>query len=367
MAYLVKKKSRGCDRMRNPFVMECGEFHVNYKQNMAIWKIPRVRMRIYFIVAFFILFPIMASDYIVGLATLCGIASIGAIGLNILTGFTGQISIGVGAFLAVGGYTSAILTAKLGLSFWLSMPLAGIITAIVGALFGIPSLRLKGLYLAIATLAAQVIILFVISRWDAVTGGTAGLVLSRPQIGSFVFMSETSYYYLMFAVLLITVVFSLNLFRSRVGRAFIAVRDRDIAAEVMGIDLFKYKVLAFFVSSFFVGVAGALLGHYTMIVSPELYSITVSVEYLAMILVGGLGSVFGSIYGAVFITLLPVVLRSVLEMLNGIIPGISDVLVGMKEVVFGLMIILFLIYEPDGLDKIWRNIKDYFKLWPFSY
>lgn len=353
--------------MRNPFVMECGEFHVNYKQDMAIWKNSRVRIRVLVMVALFALFPLVASDYVIGLATLCGIAAIGAIGLNILTGFTGQISIGVGAFLGVGGYASAILTLKLGLSFWIAMPLAGIITAIVGGLFGLPSLRLKGLYLAIATLAAQVIILFVISRWDSLTGGTAGMMLSRPQVGDFVFYSEKSYYYLMFAVLLITTVFALNLFRSRVGRAFIAVRDRDVAAEVMGIDLFKYKVLAFTVSSFFVGVAGALLGHYTMIVSPELYSITVSIEYLAIILVGGLGSVFGSIYGAVFITLLPVFLRSGVELLSGIYPEIAGVLNGMKEVVFGLVIILFLVYEPDGLAKIWRNIKDYCKLWPFSY
>lgn len=353
--------------MKNPFVMGCGEFHVNYKQDMAIWKISRVRMRVFIMLALFALFPLIASDYVIGLATLCGIAAIGAIGLNILTGFTGQISIGVGAFLGVGGYTSAILTAKLGLSFWIAMPAAGIATAIVGGLFGLPSLRLKGLYLAIATLAAQVIILFVISRWDSLTGGTAGMVLSRPEIGGFVFNSETSYYYLMFFILILTTLFTLNLFRSRVGRAFIAVRDRDIAAEVMGIDLFKYKVLAFIVSSFFIGIAGALLGHYTMVVSPELYSITVSIEYLAIILVGGLGSVFGSIYGAVFITLLPVFLRSGIELLSGIFPDLSGVLAGLKEVVFGLVIILFLIYEPQGLAKIWRNIKDYFKLWPFSY
>ncbi len=353
--------------MRNPFVMECGELHVNYKQEMKIWKSARVRMRIFAIIAFFAIFPFISSDYIVGLATLCGIAAIGAIGLNILTGFTGQISIGIGAFLGVGGYTSAILTAKLGLSFWISMPMAGLITAIVGALFSIPALRLKGLYLAIATLAAQVIILFVISRWDSLTGGTSGLVLSRPSIGSFVFSSEKSYYYLMFFVLLLTTLFTLNLFRSRVGRAFIAVRDRDVAAEVMGINLFKYKVLAFSVSSFFVGVAGALLGHYTMIVSTELYSIAVSIEFLAMVLVGGLGSVFGSIYGAVFITLLPVFLRSAIDMISGILPDLADVLVGLKEVVFGLVIILFLIYEPQGIAKIWKNIKDYFKLWPFSY
>ncbi|MCA1032200.1 branched-chain amino acid ABC transporter permease [Bacillus timonensis] len=353
--------------MRNPFVMDCGEFHVNYKQDMAIWKISRVRMRIFMMLALFAVFPLVASDYIVGLATLAGIAAIGAIGLNILTGFTGQISIGVGAFLGVGGYTSAILTSTLGLSFWISLPLAGIITAAVGALFSIPALRLKGLYLAIATLAAQVIILFIISRWDSLTGGTAGMVLSRPEIAGFVFITETSYYYLMFVILVLTTLFTLNLFRSRVGRAFIAVRDRDIAAEVMGIDLFKYKALAFSVSSFFVGVAGALLGHYTMIVSPELYSISVSIEFLAMILVGGLGSVFGSIYGAIFITLLPVILRTVVELISGVFPELSAVLIGMKEVVFGVVIVLFLVYEPEGLAKIWRNIKDYFKLWPFSY
>lgn len=353
--------------MRNPFVMQCGEFHVNYKQDMALWKITRVRMRILAMVLLFAIFPLFTSDYIVGLVTLSGIAAIGAIGLNILTGFTGQISIGVGAFLGVGGYTSAILTAKLGLSFWIALPLAGIITAAVGALFGLPSLRLKGLYLAIATLAAQVIILFIISRWDSLTGGTAGLVLSRPEIAGFSFLSENSYYYLMFVILIGSTTFSLNLFRSRVGRAFIAVRDRDVAAEVIGIDLFKYKVLAFFISSFFVGIAGALLGHYMMVVSPELYSITVSIEYLAMILVGGLGSIFGSIYGAFFITLLPVVLRTIVEVLSGIFPELAGVLAGMKELVFGLVIILFLIYEPEGLAKIWRNIKDYLRLWPFSY
>ncbi|WLD93266.1 branched-chain amino acid ABC transporter permease [Alkalihalobacillus sp. AL-G] len=353
--------------MRNPFVMECGEFHVNYKQDMALWSIVRVRMRVIAFVALFAIFPLFASEYIVGLATLCGIAAIGAIGLNILTGFTGQISIGTGASLGVGGYTSAILTTKLGMSFFIALPVAGIITAIIGGLFGLPSLRLKGLYLAIATLATQVIILFIISRWDSLTGGTAGLVLSRPEIGGFAFYSEMSFYYLMFGVLVFTTIFSLNLFRSRVGRAFIAVRDRDIAAEVIGIDLFKYKVLAFAISSFFIGVAGALLGHYTMIVSPELYSITVSIEYLAIILVGGLGSVFGSIYGAVFITLLPVFLRSGVSTLSGFFPDIAAVLVGLKEVVFGLVIILFLIYEPEGLAKTWKNIKDYFKLWPFSY
>jgi len=353
--------------MRNPFAIECGEFRVNYKQDMAIYKIPRVRNRVLLILAFFFIFPLWASPYYVSVATMAAIASIGAIGLNILTGYTGLISIGVGAFLGVGGYASAIITTKLGIPFWIALPLAGIITAIVGALFGVPSLRLKGLYLAMATLAAQVIILFVIIRWSSLTGGSAGLIVQRPELFGFRFASEMSYFYLVLVTLIGTALFTMNLFRTRIGRAFIAIRDRDLAAEVMGINLFKYKIYAFAVSSFFIGVAGALMGHYTRVVGPEHYDIGVSITYLAMILIGGLGSVIGSIYGAVFITLLPIILREGIGVFGGFIPGLSAHFAGLRELIFGLVIILFLIYEPEGLAKIWRNIKDFFKLWPFSY
>jgi len=318
------------------------------------------------IVILLFLFPLFASNYVIGLATLCAIAVIGAIGLNILTGFTGQISVGVGAFLAVGGYTSAIFTTTYGLSFWISLPLAGLVTAIIGGMFGIPSLRLKGLYLAIATLAAQVIILWVISSWGSVTGGAAGMVLERPAIGGFSFYDQNSYYYLCLVVAVFTTVYALNLFRTRTGRAFLAVRDRDVAAQIMGINLFSYKVMSFAISSFIVGIAGALLAHYTMIVTVELYSIQVSIQYLAMILIGGLGSVFGAILGAVFITLLPVGLGYMVEYLTIFIPDAHSLLSSFREVVFGLVIILFLIFEPGGLVHIWNNIKNYFRLWPFS-
>lgn len=353
--------------MRNPFVMECGNYKTAYSKDMELFRGPRIKSRMLFLVLFFLLLPLIASDYITGLLTLCAIASIGAIGLNILTGYTGLISIGVGSFLAVGGYTSAILTSSLGLSFWIALPFAGIVTAIVGGLFGIPSLRMKGLYLAIATLAAQVIILFVISRWKSLTGGTSGMVLSRPAIGEFSFSSTSSYYYLCVVILILTAMYATNLIRTRTGRAFLAVRDRDVAAQIMGINLFKYKVLSFMISSFFVGIAGALLGHYTMIVSPEFYSTHVSIEYLAMILVGGLGSVLGSILGAVLITLLPVALNLLINFLTEFMPDLSHMLAAFNEFVFGAVIILFLIFEPKGLANIWTNIKNYFRLWPFSH
>jgi len=353
--------------MRNPFAMECGNFKVNYREDMAIYKNARVRTRVLLIVAFFFVYPLFASDYYISLATMCAMASIGAIGLNILTGYTGLISIGVGAFLGVGGYASALLTTKLGLSFWVSVPLAGLITAAVGAVFGIPSLRLKGLYLAMATLAAQVIILFLIVNWESLTNGTAGIIVQRPELFGFKFSSEISYYYLVLVVLIATVIFTMNLFRTRVGRAFVAIRDRDLAAEVMGINLFKYKIYAFAISSFFIGIAGALMGHYTRVIGPEHYDLNVSISYLAMILIGGLGSVIGSIFGAVFITLMPVALREIITFLSPWIPALGNHYAGIREMIFGLIIILFLIYEPEGLYKIWRNIRDYFRLWPFSY
>ncbi|MFO7263777.1 MAG: ABC transporter permease [Bacillaceae bacterium G1] len=353
--------------MRNPFAMECGNFKVNYREDMAIYKNARVRTRVLLVIAFFFVYPLLVSDYYISLATMCAMASIGAIGLNILTGYTGLISIGVGAFLGVGGYSTALLTTKVGLSFWVSVPLAGLITAAVGAVFGIPSLRLKGLYLAMATLAAQVIISFLIVNWESLTNGTAGLIVQRPELFGFKFSSEISYYYLVLVVLIATAVFTMNLFRTRVGRAFIAIRDRDLAAEVMGINLFKYKIYAFAVSSFFIGITGALMAHYTRVIGPEHYDIHVSISYLAMILIGGLGSVIGSIFGAVFITLMPVVLREIINFLSPWIPALSNHYAGIRELVFGLMIILFLIYEPEGLYKIWRNIRDYFRLWPFSY
>lgn len=344
-----------------------GNYKTTYSNDMQMFGTTSAKIKAIVLVAVVLLIPTFTSSYWVGLLTLCAIASVGAIGLNILTGFTGQISIGVGAFLGVGGYTAAILTSTVGLSFWIALPLAGVVTAVVGGLFGIPSLRLRGLYLAIATLAAQVIILFVISRWESLTGGTSGMMLNRPKIGQFSLTDNTSYYYLCVIILMLTALYATNLIRTRTGRAFLAVRDRDIAAQIMGINLFKYKIMAFVISSFFVGIAGALLAHYTMIVSPELYSMHVSIEYLAMILIGGLGSVFGSILGATFITLLPVGLGSIIEYLTLYMPDMYKLFSAFKEFVFGTVIILFLIFEPGGLAHIWMNIKKYFRLWPFTY
>lgn len=354
-------------RLRYPFAIETGVFTTSYRDDMAIFFTRAARARIVLTLALLVAFPFFFNDYLVSIANMIGIAVIGALGLNILTGFTGQISIGQGAFMGVGAYTAGYLTATLGVSFWIALPVAGLSTAVAGAIFGIPSLRLKGLYLAIATLAAQEIILFVIIHWKKITNGTQGLFLPAPSIFGHALDNNKSYYFLVLAVAVILTTCAFNLFRTRFGRALVAIRDRDLAAEVMGINLFKYKIMSFAVSSFYVGLAGALWGHYVRIIDPEQFTIAISIQYLAMVIIGGLGSVMGSIYGAAFISLMPILLRELAGGVGSIFPNVQAIFLGFREAIFGITIVAFLILEPEGLAKIWGNIKDYFKLWPFSY
>jgi len=347
--------------------MNSGIFHSTYEKDMALRRTHAQKIRIVIVIIFMLVFPFLANRYYLTLANQVGIAVIGAIGLNILVGYTGQISLGQGGFLAVGAYTAGILTAHLGVPWWASTIIACFATALIGAVFGIPSLRLKGLYLAIATLAAQVIILWVVTHWKALTGGVDALVVPNPMLFGIRINSDFNFYWVTWGLVVVVTMATVNLFRTQYGRAFIAIRDQDIAASVMGVDLFKYKLLAFAVSSFLVGLAGALTAHYRSIVTWERFTVDVSVLYLAMIIIGGLGSVTGSYLGATFMTLLPVILTNIGRALKGSFPIIDSIIPFIQQAAFGLVIILFLIFEPEGLNKMWKNIKDYFRLWPFSY
>ncbi len=347
--------------------MISGIFHSSYEKDMALRRTHTQKIRLIILFIALIAFPFFADRYYLTLANQVGIAVIGAIGLNILVGYTGQISLGQGGFMAVGAYAAGLLTVRLGMPWWASTIFACIITALVGALFGIPSLRLKGLYLAIATLAAQVIILWVVTHWTGLTGGNEALVVPDPTLFGVKINSDFNFYWVVWGIAIAVTILTVNLFRTRFGRAFIAIRDQDIAASVMGVNLFKYKLLAFALSSFWVGMAGALTAHYRNIVTWERFTIDVSVLYLAMIIIGGLGSVTGSYLGAIFMTLLPVVFTNLGRALKGSFPIVDTVLPFIQQGAFGLVIILFLIFEPEGLNKIWKNVKDYFRLWPFSY
>ncbi len=347
--------------------MRCGDFKTTYTADMTIFesRSARVMLGIFLCVLFSL--PLYTPGYLLDIINRIGIAVIGAIGLNILTGFTGQISLGNAAFMAIGAFSCGYLGTKFNMPFYFSIPLAGLITATFGMFVGIPSLRIKGLYLAMATLAAHFIVEFLVVKWESVTGGVAGLTVPTPKLGSFAIDSDARLFVLIFVIAIMAVLFAKNLFRTKVGKAFVAIRDQAISAEVMGVNIVKYKLLSFGISSFYVGVAGALIAFHAKIISPETFPVTVAIDYLGMIIIGGLGSILGSIYGAIFITLLPEILRMVTTSLSGSFPELVNKLAAMKELVFGMLVIIFLIFEPNGMASRWHNIKNYWKLYPFSH
>jgi branched-chain amino acid transport system permease protein len=351
---------------------ECGVYQTTYEGDMALYPVPLARHASLGVVVALLLLPLALDSHAMSLVNLMVLASIGAIGLNLLVGYTGQVSLGQGAFMMVGSYAAALVTLRLDAPFWVGLPVGGAVAALVGTFFGIPSLRIKGLYLAIATLAAQFIIEWTINHSTWISGGVQStLYVPTPTIFGWEINSEYRRYFMLLPVAIIAYVAALNLVRSRVGRAFIAVRDRDVAAEIIGVDIFRYKLLAFAVSSFYAGVAGALWTYYLKIANYEHFTLATSISYLAMIIIGGLGSVLGSVFGAVFITLLPIVLVYVVEggaaFLGFEYASIANILANLRLIIFGGLIILFLAIEPEGLYRMWGNIRRYFRLWPFSY
>lgn len=311
--------------------------------------------------------PLYTPGFLLDIINRIGIAIIGAVGLNILTGFTGQISLGNAAFMAIGAFSCGYLGTRFNVPFYICIPLAGLITAACGMFVGIPSLRIKGLYLAMATLAAHFIVEFVVVKWESVTGGVDGMSIPPPALGSFQLDSDARLFVLIFIIVVLAVLFATNLFRTKVGKAFVAIRDQAISAEVMGVNILKYKLLSFGISSFYVGVAGALIAYQARLISPETFPVSLAIDYLGMIIIGGLGSIIGSIFGAVFIKLLPELLRMVTTSLSGSYPDLIYKLASMKELVFGILVIVFLIFEPNGLASRWQRIKTYWKLYPFSH
>jgi branched-chain amino acid transport system permease protein len=347
--------------------MRCGDFRETYRADMAIFETRFARGLLLVFLGALALLPLVSTHYWTDILVRILIAVVAATGLNILTGFTGQISLGNAAFLSVGAYTTAVLAGRWGLPFPVVIPLAGVVTAAVGMVFGIPSLRLKGLYLAVATVAAHFVIEFTIVHWESVTGGVNGISIPAAKLGGLELVSDRQLYWLVLPLTVALLLFARNLFRTKVGKAFIAIRDQDISAEVMGVHVFKYKLASFGVSSFYVGVAGALLAYQARIISPENFPITLAIDQLGMIIIGGMGSILGSIFGAVFITLLPELLRLATNSLSGTFPELVTLFASIKVGVFGLAIVLFLVFEPDGMAARWHTIRNYWKLYPFSY
>jgi branched-chain amino acid transport system permease protein len=347
--------------------MQSGGFRTSYRADERIFDTALPIVGVVALIAVLAVTPRFATTYWLDVLNRIGIAIIGALGLNILVGYTGQISIGHAAFLAVGAYSTAILEVNAGLPFFLALPLAAVITSGFGLVFGIPSLRLRGLYLAIATLAAHFITTYGIVHWESLTKGVLGMMVPPATIFGLPLDSDARVFYLIFGLVVPATFFAKNLFRTRVGRAFIAIRDRDVAAGVMGVSLYHYKLLAFVLSSFYAGLAGGLMAHHSRILFPDAFTLLVAIDYLAMIIIGGLGSILGAIFGAVFMTLLPEVLKLGATSLTGVYPNAFGVIASTRDIVFGLAVILFLMYEPQGLARIWLRVRGYWKLWPYAY
>jgi branched-chain amino acid transport system permease protein len=348
--------------------LPCGTRNYSYAKDIAI---IRTKTHLVLLIVFLIILftaPLYLGGYWLSVASSIGIALIAATGLNILVGYCGQLSIGHAGFIAVGAYTTAILTTRLGLPFLAGIISAGFTAGIVGLIFGIPSVRVKGFYLAITTIAAQFIIIWVINHWG-LTGGFEGITVPDASIGGFVFNSESRKFYLIMGIAALGIFFAKNLARTRVGRAFIAIRDNDLAAEVMGVNLLYYKLLAFFIGCFFAGISGALYAHYAGSLYAEQFSFTESILYIGMIIIGGLGTTLGPILGVVFIRLLQEGLRGYLvpflESTFTVLP--AGFATGVTPMLFGLVIVLFLILEPRGLAHRWQLFKAAYRLWPFSY
>jgi branched-chain amino acid transport system permease protein len=347
-----------------------GSFHEAYRQEMTIFETDFGRFWV--VVGIFLLFavvPFISSPYLLYVINTTGIAAIAAIGLNILIGYTGLISLGHGAFFGVGAYGAAILATRLHLPFYIAIPAAGFITALVGMVFGLPSGRLKGLYLTIATLAGQFIIEYVLIHWESMTRGTLGITLPPADLLGISVQGDRWFFYIIFVCLIAMLLLAVNLMRTKYGRAFIAIRDNDRAAEGMGIPIFPYKVLSFGISSFYAGFAGALWAFYMMSITTEPFNMSLSVEYIAMVIIGGMGNMAGAVFGAVFITALNELLRwgTDIVMNMGMFSSAGLTLAPFREFVFGLTIVLFILVEPRGLAEVWRIIRSSFRLWPFSY
>ena len=354
-----------------------GDFRTSYQADRTIFLTRGARVACVAGLLILLILPLqfgakpLVGTYWLALVIQIAIYGIGALGLNILVGFTGQISLGHSAFFGFGAFMSAYLSGRHGVPVWASIPLAGLATGLLGVVVGLPAARLKGLYLAIATLASQFVLQDFFSRADWFTGGASGANAAPFNLAGLVLSGDRRYYYVVIFWLVVMYLFAANLMRTRDGRAMVAVRDHYLSAEIMGINLTYYRILAFAISSAYAGIAGALLAHYTGFVSSEAFDLLLSINFLAMIIIGGLGSVMGSLMGTAFILLLPEVMQGLVRFVQtmgfGQGAAFNEGLAYMKEMAIGLAIVLFLVFEPDGLAARWRKIKTYWKLFPFSY
>ena len=344
-----------------------GVFSTRYASDLAILRTKTQWLLLGLGLALLFTAPLFASSYWLSWLTRLGITIVAVLGLHVLSGLCGQISIGQSAFMAVGAYTVAILTARAGLNSWLCLPICGLSAGLVGLAFGLPCFRLKGLYLAISTLAASAIIVYCIQHFS-LSGGFMGLSLDPLKLGPIDLSSRAAFYVVTMVIMVLATVFAKNIQRTATGRAFMAIRDNELAAEVSGIPVFRCKMLAFFIGCVFAGVAGWLWAYSQLRVNPNQFGLYDSMWYVGMLIVGGWGSTSGVFFGAIFLRLVGVAIDQASPYLADALPSLAQqIYVSLGLILSGLIVVLFMMLEPRGLSYLWEKFKTYYRLHPYAY
>jgi branched-chain amino acid transport system permease protein len=342
-----------------------GYFRTDYRQDLALVQTRLERVSLGLFAAALLVFPFVATPFQLDLSCQVFLASIGALSLMLLTGYAGQISLGHAGLLAAGAFTAGILFREANAPFWITLPASALVGAVLGVVFGLPSLRLRGLYLAVSTLALHFVVVYLGGEYETRRGFSTGIMIDPPQLAGISISDGRAWYYILLAAAVLTLLLCLNLLRARTGRAWRAIRAHETVAEALGIGIAGYKLLAFVISSAITAVAGALFAYYRGFVSVEAFSLFLTIQYVAMIIIGGMGSLVGALLGAAFVTVFPYVIETGLLALPGA-QRYAGVLFAVNYAAFGLVMILFLMLEPLGLVGIWHRVQSYFLLWPFK-
>jgi branched-chain amino acid transport system permease protein len=349
-----------------------GVYSTTYAQELAVLQVPLEKLAVVVGAVILLVYPWLASPFQMTLTIFLLISVIGATGIGLLLGFTGQISLAHGGFMAVGAYTAANLGSLAGLDMITASLGGAVAAAVVGMFFGVPALRNKGIYLALTTFAGQYIILFVLylPALDPYAKTVKGFLMPEPSLFGWTVSYQRRdllFYYVLVGVTAAAMLFVKNLLRSRIGRAFLAIRDNDIVAEMLGVNIFRGKLMAFGVSAFYAGFSGALFAYYVETILPEHFNIFVSINYVFMVVIGGIGRLWGPVLGAIIVVLVPEALRLLTGYVSHVMPAYVMYTEQAKLVVFGLIVIGLLIAEPRGVIAIWDKVKSYFQAWPYRY
>ncbi len=341
-----------------------GSFKESYEDQFTLFKTDFGRLWVWIsLILLFVVVPFASGMKILNLFSLIGIYAIAALGLNILTGFTGLLSLAHGSLFGIGAYTAAILGSRGGLPFFITIPLAAVLAAVVGIILSFSAVRLRNVYLCIITIGGQMVIEYVFLHWKGLTGGAEGLTIAVGEPGPLSISNGMTLYFVVFIALVVMIWMASNLMRTRFGRAFVAIRDNETAAEGMGIPIFKYKLLSFAISSCLAGLAGALFAYHIKEIFPRLFNVGMSMEFVAMVVAGGLGSIPGAVFGSIFI----VSLNELLGMLANCLPETSALtaMVPVREFFYGVVIVVFITVNPKGISSLWERTKSFFRNWPF--